>query len=160
MFRVLFQCKIQFAIIALSRCLPTMLAQWLQSSLLLCCVGGGWTFVRLPNFLCSCRRGLGNKERQWPTPKPVQVILHGFYQVLSGLSARSICQSVPLIFPLHFFPIEMQIWQCGSKTTNQGFFWDHTKPSSDWSQELRVWVAGQFWCSPGVTPLLTELAAS
>ena len=49
---------------------------------------------------------LGNKE--WPKPKPVQLNIVEW--------ARSICQSVPLMFPLNFFSIKMQMWWCGSKT--------------------------------------------
>ena len=95
---------------------PVGLQSWQLTPLSLLC---GWLvdICPLAKFLMHLQAGtLGNKERQWPMLKPVQP-----HQELSGHWARSICQSVPLIFPLHFFLIEIQIYQCGSKTTNQGF---------------------------------------
>ena len=87
-----------------------IIVQWLQVcplSLWLCCVGG---------HFCTCPISyafLGNKE--WPKPKPVQPNIVEW--------ARSICRSVPLMFPLNFFSIKMQMFWCGSKTRVLVLWW-------------------------------------
>ena len=124
-----------------------IIAQWLQAcplSLWLCCVGG------VGGHFCTCPISyafLGNKE--WPKPKPVQ---HCWVSQIN-LSISPFNVSTQLLLNQD---ADVVVWQ-QNKSSCFVAIW--AEPSSA-RQESSAWVSGWFWCSPGVTPLLSELPTS